>query len=140
MSDASGVGMPAALWLDEFGAICADFFGAHVYHVGSSTGIASERNWRDVDVRVILTDEEYAELGLGDPAHPHHNRRWVALTLAFTALGRQMTGLPIDFQVQQQSYANEKHAGARSALGIIALMRRHSNVPHDLFTKQGSHE
>ena len=29
-----------------------------------------------------------------------------------------MTGLPIDFQIQRQSEANEKHDGPRSALGI----------------------
>lgn len=137
MSATSGVGMPGALLLDEFGAVCADFFGAHVYHVGSSTGFSRKKTYRDVDVRVILTDDEYAALGLGDPEHPHHNRRWVALTLAFSALGRQMTGLPIDFQVQQQTYANKKFPKGRSALGIIALMRRQSNVPHDLFAKEG---
>ena len=39
--------------------------------------------------------------------------------LAFSALGREMTGLPIDFQIQQQSYANEKFEKSRNSLGMV---------------------
>ena len=44
------------------------------------------------------------------------NRKLSAVTLAFAALGKEMTGLPIDFQVQQQSHANKAYPGLRSAL------------------------
>ncbi len=119
------VGMPAALYLDEFGAHVAAAFGGELpYHVGSS--LKQKRDWRDVDVRLILDDEEYARLGLGDPEHTHQNAKWVALTLAFTALGRQMTGLPIDFQIQQRTYANKTYGTRdhpRSALGIHVQIR-----------------
>jgi hypothetical protein len=120
----AGIGMPAALLLDEFGSLVQDAFGGAgygVYQVGSSLRTTA---WRDVDVRLILSDEEYAALGLGDPEHPHQNARWVALVRAFCALGREITGLPIDFQIQQQTHANAKHAGTRSALGVLTYFRR----------------
>lgn len=120
----AGVGMPAALLLDEFGSLVSDAFGhaGGVYHVGSSC--CGGKGWRDVDVRLLLSDEEYAALGLGDPEHPHQNARWVALVRAFDALGREMTGLPIDFQIQQQAHANAKFDGPRSALGLHTYFRR----------------
>lgn len=111
-----GVGMPAHLWLNQFGHLVYSAFGEHAYHVGSSV---KEKLWRDVDVRVMLADDVYAKLGLGDPAHPHDNARWVAFCVAFSALGKQMTGLPIDFQIQTITEANEKFGGGgRSALGF----------------------
>lgn len=113
-----GVGMPAALLLNEFGSQVWAAFGEPPYHVGSSL---SGKAWRDVDVRLILDDDTYAAMGLGDPKQSHRNGKWVALCLAFSALGKQMTGLPIDFQIQQASDANERHNEPRSALGIVAL-------------------
>jgi len=44
------------------------------------------------------------------------------LCLAFSALGKQMTGLPIDFQIQPTTWANEKFKGSRrSALCVTPL-------------------
>jgi hypothetical protein len=118
-----GIGMPAAIHLDEFGShIDAAFHpaGFGVYHVGSSL---MGKKWRDVDVRLILSDEEYEQMGFGDPKHTHDNPKWVALVLAFSALGRQMTGLPIDFQIQQQTLCNQQFRGGRSALGMHTHFR-----------------
>lgn len=115
----SGVGMPAVLLLEQFAVLCNDAFpeaAFGTYLVGSSL---ETTDWRDVDVRVILEDEQYAAMGFGDPEQAHGNAKWVAFTLAFSALGKQMTGLPIDFQIQQQSHANEKNKHQkRSALGL----------------------
>lgn len=119
------VGMPASLWLHEFGSQVWAAFGSPPYHVGSS--LTGEHLPKDVDVRMILDDEEYEAMGFGDPARPHDNGRWVAMTLAFSALGEKMTGLPIDFQIQQQTYANEhfgKPGHQRSALGLVPLRIR----------------
>jgi hypothetical protein len=115
-----GVGMPQHLLLHEFGSQVWHAFGTPPYHVGSSL---LSKEWRDVDVRLILPDEQYAALGLGKPNLPHQSGKWVALCLAFSALGKQMTGLPIDFQIQQQTRANEEFTGERSALGVVALRR-----------------
>lgn len=120
-----GVGMPASLLLDEFGALVRDAFGDVAYQVGSSM---QTTEWRDVDVRVILSDEDYAAQGYGDPEHPHQNPKWAAMVRAFAALGREMTGLPIDFQIDQQTHANAKHDGIRNALGIHTYFRRKASV------------
>src|SRR5690242_3959976 len=95
-----GTGMPASLWLDEFGSQIYGAFGHFPYLVGSAV---YGKTWRDVDVRLILTDEEYERWELGDPRDPHRNERWVSLVMAYSALGKIMTGLPIDFQIQQRT-------------------------------------
>jgi hypothetical protein len=113
-----GIGMPTALLLDEFGSQVWNAFGTPPYLVGSAL---RGKVWRDVDVRLILSDEEYERRGLGDPLQTHTNGIWVSLVLAYSALGKAMTGLPIDFQIQQQSWANKAYRGNRSALGIVEL-------------------
>lgn len=112
-----GVGMPQFLLLQEFGSHVWSAFGTPPYHVGSS--LIEKRDWRDVDVRLVLDDELYAAMGFGDPVFPQRSAKWVALCMAFSALGRQLTGLPVDFQIQQRSYANKEYPGRRSALGFV---------------------
>jgi hypothetical protein len=118
-----GVGMPATLLLHEFGSQVWHAFGTPPCHVGSSL---TEKVWRDVDVRLILSDDVYADMFRCEakPSVELRNGKWVALCLAFSALGKQMTGLPIDFQIQEQSYANKTYDGPRSALCIVALRFR----------------
>src|SRR5271155_566503 len=126
-----GLGMPLTLYLEQFGQVCRDVFGEDVYHVGSSMGGDKTKAWRDVDVRAILDDADYAAWGLGHPKRPHSNAKWVGLTLAFSALGKHMTGLPIDFQVQQRTEANaefsSKDGHCRSALGIMRDVQRYKS-------------
>jgi len=112
-----GVGMPALLYLEQFGSLVRDAFGTPPYLVGSAL---KGREWRDVDVRVILADEEYARW-FGEPAWVERAcGKWSAICMAFSELGRRMTGLPIDFQVQSQKTANSKFGEEpRSALGIV---------------------
>src|SRR5678815_2312693 len=98
-----GVGMPVALLLEEFGSQVWHAFGTPPYLVGSAL---LNKQWRDVDIRLILADEENAAMGFGDPQQAMQNGKWTALCLAFSALGKIMTGLPIDFQIQQQTHAN----------------------------------
>ena len=120
-----GPGMPADLWLQEFGSQVWAAFGHPPYHVGSSL---AGKQYRDVDVRLILPDAEYEALGLGDPKHPHRNEKWVSLVLAYSALGKAMTGLSVDFQIQQQTYANAMYPGMRSCLGLTPLrMKRYED-------------
>ena len=117
----SGIGMPASLYLQQFGDILLMAFGEVAYQVGSSL---MGPTWRDVDVRVMLDPEDYKARGFGDPTNPFLNDRWVAYTMAFSELGRKMTGLPIDFQIQERDTANKQYPnGGRSAL-ILASVRR----------------
>ena len=116
----SGVGMPAHLWLEEFGSQVWAAFGTPPYLVGSA--LTGPRPPRDVDVRLILDDAEWDRLELGHPDQTLRNGRWVALCMAFSALGKHMTGLPIDFQIQPLTWANQKFPNRpRSCLGIVAL-------------------
>lgn len=115
----SYVGMPAHLKLEQFGDQVWAAFGHPPYLVGSAT---HSKQWRDVDVRLILTDEEWDKLGLGDKRRPSMCRKWHALCLAYSALGREMTGLPIDFQIQHQDLANKQYAKKnhnRIAIGAV---------------------
>lgn len=106
-------GMPAGLWLVKFAGIVADYFGHSPYQVGSSL---HTKEWRDVDVRLILPDDEFTQM-FGTNRSSETNPKLSAVTLAFAALGQAMTGLPVDFQIQPQSWANERYGGqVRSAL------------------------
>lgn len=69
---------------------------------------------RDIDVRLILDDDRYAQLAEAVPV--------ALLNLALTFYLRQATGLPVDFQIQQQSAANALHTGVRSAIGWRSLV------------------
>jgi len=119
----AGIGMPATLYLQQFGDVLFHVFGEYAYHVGSSL---TKPTWRDVDVRVMLDREQYESMGFGDPKKPFYNERWCAYIMAFSELGRKMTGLPIDFQIQETDTANADYAGdehCRSCLILHAVRR-----------------
>lgn len=117
-----GLGQPQGMLMHEFGRVISDAFGTDsVYHVGSSLG-DNKTNWRDVDVRVLLEDEEWKNL-FGDlnPKDNHHSPKWRMLCIVFSHYGRHMTGLPIDFQIQRIKEANEEFPKMRSHIGIHNL-------------------
>lgn len=116
-----GVGMPAFLFLQQFGDVIFAAFGEIPYHVGSSV---FGHVWRDVDVRVMLSKEQYEAMGFGDPKDQHQSLRWVAFVQAFSLLGQEMTGLPIDFQIQETDAANLEFKGDRSALISGCMLRQ----------------
>lgn len=105
-------GMPAGIWLVKFGVIVRDYFGHVPYHVGSSL---LSKQWRDVDVRLMLPDTEF-EAQFGTLTGALVNPKLAAVTLAFSALGKAMTGLPVDFQIQPTTWANEHYSGPRNPL------------------------
>ena len=104
------------------------FGGFGCYLVGS----ALERpDWRDIDVRFIMSDEEFeAEfphtLHRNDDGAMHvdgggnweFDPKWLLLTVSISDWLRKQTGLPIDFQFQPQTHANKRHKGRRNALGL----------------------
>lgn len=77
-----------------------------IYLVGT---VMSSPDWRDVDVRMIMADDEF-------DATFANSLLWEVFCLTATSWLRSETGLPIDFQVQRQSEANEKHKGVRNHL------------------------
>ncbi len=121
-----GVGMPQEIMLREFGEHIRNAFGEMAYHVGSS--LRQKDGWRDVDVRVMLDDAVYRER-FGDPENPQHSAAWSSTVLAWSAFGRALTGLPIDFQVQARDHANAKHRTGdqwhpRSALFLLSTITK----------------
>lgn len=112
------VGMPEAMHLSNFGRVVEWAFGEHAYLVGSAT--AKKEGWRDVDIRIILSDEDYAAWDIGEPRDMSSNPKWMSLCMAYSALGAKMTGLRIDFQIQQRTTANLKYKdGERIPIGMF---------------------
>lgn len=93
------------------------FPGFGCYLVGS----ALERpDWRDIDVRLIMSDEEFDALfpGCCKGGTWEFDARWLVMTTAISDWLSKQTGLPVDFQFQPQTHANERHKGPRNALGL----------------------
>lgn len=84
--------------------IC-EAFGEPPYLVGSAQAPRSDgEHPRDVDVRLILDDDTYS--GLYGPL----GQQGIAfLGLAIGQYLASLTDLPIDFQIQQRTAANEHH-------------------------------
>lgn len=100
--------------LDEACKPIAEGFDSNPYLVGT----AGERGaYRDVDVRLILDDEKYALL--------HSVSGIDLIALLGLVIGNHLagaTGLPVDFQIQQQSAANAQHPDkSRNPLGLRSL-------------------
>ncbi len=98
--------------LDDWGnavrSAFPDAFG--VFLVGSSL---VRKDWRDIDVRVILRDTDFDAL-----TAVMRPRR---LNLMLTLWGGRVTGLPIDCQVQAMTWANKLYPSSehpRNSLGV----------------------
>lgn len=130
-----GVGMPAHLHLENFAWLAYNVFKATPYHVGSS--ILGSKNWRDVDIRIMLDDEVFIER-YGHWNHGHilfDGKKWSAEMMAWSALAHQMTGLPVDFQVQCVSEANKMYDPS-SGHGREALITFRSQDPPKMSAKK----
>lgn len=117
---ASHVGAPAIFALElACGEINRAFGCFGCFLVGS----AIERpDWRDVDVRFIMEDAEFSAFFPGVPdvgrCTWEHDPRWLWLTTSISERLSRLTGLPVDFQFQPQTWANKAHEGVRHALGL----------------------
>lgn len=93
--------------------------GFHVYLVGSCL---HRQDYRDVDLRAIMPDEDYdAMFGASDMTPSLFGvaiSEWIA----------SRTGLPIDFQFQQCTKANAEFDGERHAIGMPAGVWADSQV------------
>lgn len=97
-------------------AITRAFGGEHPYLVGTA-GLGGAERYRDVDVRLMLDDGEFA-------AACPTRERWELLCLAIGTYLSERTGLKIDFQIQHAAVANEKFSGPRNPLGMRGAARR----------------
>ncbi len=123
-----GFGPHKHLLLDQFGQLVFAAWGDVGYQVGSSL---TSSTWRDVDIRVMLSDEEY-ERRLGpvwQTGMRHKDLGYRAEMLAWSTLGERMTGLPIDFQVERESEANALFpTEGRNPIGVAFGLTRHARV------------
>lgn len=88
------------------------FSGQCPYLVGTA-GVGGAESYRDVDVRLMLGDEEFA-------AACPTRERWELLCLSVGAYLASRTGLPIDFQVQRKGEALERFGDRpRNPLGLV---------------------
>lgn len=77
------------------------------YLVGS---VMERPTYRDVDVRLILSDDNYDRLSDGE---------WSLIGFIFSRHLSQVTSLPVDFQVQRQTEANAAYGDKRrNPLGV----------------------
>lgn len=113
-----GTGMPESILLNSFGQWLQDAYGEVAYHVGSSM---YGKNWRDVDVRMMLDDPVFDEMFPGYRFYRQEDAKWALLCAAISRLGASFTGLPIDFQFQRVSEANAMYRGARNPLSLFDI-------------------
>lgn len=86
------------------------FKGGPPYLVGTA-GVGGAEKYRDVDVRLMLDDDEFA-------AACPTRERWELLCLAIGSYLSERSGLPVDFQIQRTEEANERYGDKpRNSLG-----------------------
>lgn len=110
------LGMTHVVLLDLAVSPIVEAFDGHPYLVGS---VLRRSDYRDVDVRLILFDEDYDRRF--PPGRDDTPALWSLLCLSISTWLQQQTGLPVDFQIQRMSEANEQYDGYRHALGISRL-------------------
>lgn len=121
MNRANWIGAPAFFELNQACLTLTQAFGCHVYLVGSAM---TRRDYRDVDVRCILPDEDFARWFPGlDVNGVAHDARWSLLCSSISLWLSKHTGLPIDFQIQRRTEANaefpRREGHQRHALGLF---------------------
>lgn len=110
------IGAPACFALELACREITNAFGLYgCFVVGSSL---DRPDWRDIDIRFIMPDDEFAKVFPQAGQHWEHDSRWLLLTVSISEHLSKVTGLPIDFQFQPQTHANEKHKGPRNAIGF----------------------
>ncbi len=114
---ATWIGAPQMFRLHHACAVLVRAFGVRTYLVGSSL---QRRDFRDVDVRTILDDEDFDRMFPGVAGHnPERSALWSLVCTSIALYLSESSGLPVDYQIQRQTNANEEHQGPRNALGIF---------------------
>lgn len=115
----SHIGAPKVFALEAACRLVNEAFGDFgCYVVGSSL---ERPDWRDVDVRFIMEDARFEQLfpdAYTSGARWEFDARWLLINTAIAEYLSRLTGLPIDFQIQPQTFANEKHPYNRHPIGL----------------------
>ena len=118
MERANYIGAPNFFNLNMACQVIHTAFDNVPYLVGSSL---KKRDFRDVDVRLILPDDEYKAL-FKDTVNQQHNALWSLVCSSISMYLSQHSDLPVDFQIHMRSKANEEFPlkeNPRHALGIF---------------------
>lgn len=100
--------------LNEACKVITEAFGSMPMLVGS---VMEDPEYRDVDLRTILDDEEFDAI-FGD-----RQFFWALFCMAVSSHLRSVTGLPVDYQVQRMTEANAKYGGGvRNPFGAKARL------------------
>ena len=123
---ANYVPAPQMFLLEQACRLVNSAYGSVCYLVGSAL---HRRDYRDVDVRLILADEEFARAFPGITERVGSHPLWSLTCLTISEHLSKQTRLPIDFQIQQRTRANAEHDLPRSALGMFYELRPNENYP-----------
>lgn len=93
------VGAPEIFGLVHALLIVEAAFGDECYLVGSAT---ERREFRDIDVRMIFSDEKWSAL-FGSGENGKLSAFWSLLCTSISEYLQKRTGLKIDFQIQRRS-------------------------------------
>lgn len=123
------VGAPAIFKLEQCCAVLNKAYRPHDSFGCYLVGSALERpDWRDVDIRMIMTDDgfrrEFPDVPDISYACWEHDPKWVLITVSIAEWMRAQTGLPVDFQMHPRTFANARHSGPRSAMGLSYVSPR----------------
>lgn len=117
MIRANFIGAPQFYNLQCACAMLVEAFGYSIYLVGSSL---ERRDFRDVDVRCILSDDQFDRLFPNISGSNYQTDAfWCLACSAISEWLQTRTNLPIDFQIQRCTQANVENDGPRSALGLF---------------------
>lgn len=111
---ASYIGVPAVFKLELACKHLNDAYGGFgCFVVGSAL---DRRDWRDVDVVLILEDERFDREfpdAQGSRGLFEFDPKWLLNCISLSMWLSEQTGLPIDFKIQPQTWANERHPNKR---------------------------
>lgn len=95
-------------------------YGYGCYLVGSSI---ERPNYRDVDVRFIMRDEAFDTLFPDARVQPQNSAMWALTCTSIALFLQKQSGLPVDFQIQRMTEANEEYpnSSSRHPLGVGML-------------------
>lgn len=118
---ANYIGAPGFFLLNQACRMVEEAFpeSLGVYLVGSSI---TRRDFRDVDLRLMLLDEDYTKMfpGIGNNGWLHP--RWSLVCSSIALYLSKASGLPVDFQIQDQTSANRDYPmnnHPRCAMGLF---------------------
>ena len=111
---ANYIGAPEYFILNQLCCILVESFGLCTYLVGSSI---TSLDFRDVDIRTILDDEEFDKLFKDNTTT--HNPFWSLLCISVSEYLSSKSGLKVDYQIQRRTETNKTYNGSRQAIGFF---------------------